>query len=332
MDILILGGTVFLGIALVDSAQKRGHNLTLFNRGKSRPEAFPEVEQIHGDRRSNLDLLAVRTWDAVIDTSGYEPAVVQASAQALKDAAGQYVFISSISVYSDFRQVGIDEDYPIAQLPEGADPNAPFNVEYYGPLKALCEKAAENAVPGRVLIIRPGLIVGPYDPSDRFTYWPFRVAQGGEVLTPDRPSYRTQFIDVRDLADWTIRMMEEKAAGVFNATGPALPLPLGDLLETCRNVSGSDAQFTWVDEAFLLSQSVQPWMELPLWIPESDPESAGMNQTSVQKALQAGLTFRALEETVKDTLTWADTRPADHSWRAGISREKEMQILRKYHR
>jgi 2'-hydroxyisoflavone reductase len=327
MNILIIGGTRFLGRALVQSAQAGGHNLTLFNRGKSGPDLFPEVEHITGDRASDLDKLSGRRWDAVIDTCGYEPAIVRLSAERLAQAVERYVFISSISAYGSVSQPGVDESAPVAQLPEG-EPET-FKIENYGALKALCEQAAEESLPGRALNIRPGLIVGEYDPTDRFTYWPWRVAQGGEVLAPDRPGYLTQFIDVRDLADWTIRMVEQRQTGVYNATGPDTPLELGRLLETSKQVSGSDARFTWASEEFLLANQVQPWMEMPLWIPESSPEDAGLNQTSVQKAIRAGLTFRPLEDTIRSTLDWANSRPPEYTWRAGITRERELDLLSK---
>ena len=333
MHILILGGTRFLGRALVRSAQQRGHSLTLFNRGQSNPGLFSDIERITGDRAGDLSPLQGRKWDAVIDTCGYEPAIVRRSAELFAGSVDRYIFISSISVYADFSQPGTNEESPVAQLPPGADET--FTMENYGALKALCEQAAEKALPGRVLNIRPGLIVGEYDPTDRFSYWPWRVAQGGEVLAPGRPAHPTQFIDVRDLADWTIQCVETGQAGIYNATGPQSPLPMGALLETCRQVSGSDGvssadvRFTWLSEEFLLANQVQPWTELPLWLPESDPTLAGMDQVSIQKALAAGLTFRPLEDTIRSTLAWINSRPAGHEWRAGLSREREAELLRK---
>lgn len=329
MKILIIGGTRFLGRALVHSAQVRGHTITLFNRGKSNPEFFPEIEQLLGDRTVDLSALTGREWDAVIDTCGYEPAVVRRSAEHLASAVDVYTFISSISAYADFSQPGIDEQAPVARLPEGAPET--FLMENYGALKALCEQAAENALPGRTLNIRPGLIVGEYDPTDRFTYWPWRVAQGGEVLAPGRPAYPVQFIDVRDLADWTISMLETRRTGFYNATGPGRELSMGELLEACQNVSASGARLTWVDEAFLLQNGVEPWSQMPLWLSESDPTVAGMEQVSIRKAVQAGLTFRPLDDTLRSTLAWANSRPADHEWRAGISREREAELLEKFH-
>src|SRR5262249_55921530 len=244
MKLLILGGTIFLGRYLVEAALAAGHDVTLFNRGQHNPELYPEVEKLRGDRDGGLAALRGRRWDAVVDTSGYLPRVARASAELLADAVDHYTFISSISVYPHFRSLGTDESAPVDTLD---DPNIEeVTGETYGPLKALCEQAAEQALPGRTLVIRPGLIVGPHDYSDRFTYWVRRVAQGGEVLAPERPDWHTQIIDVRDLAEWTLRMAERRLVGVYNATGPAYDLSFGQLLDTCRAVSGSDARFTWV--------------------------------------------------------------------------------------
>ena len=336
MRLLILGGSLFLGRVLVETALLRGHELTLFNRGQTQPELFPEAAKLRGNRRSG-DLQALNdavqagaNWDAVIDTSGYEPNVVRQSAQLLAQATPLYTFISSISVYATLPLPGMDESAPLAQLSPGADPDARVTGETYGAQKVLCEQAAEAALPGRVLTIRPGLIVGPHDPTDRFSYWPLRVARGSEVLAPGRPETVVQFIDVRDLAEWTLGMVEAHQTGPFNATGPQTPLPMGSLLETCRQVSASDARFTWVDEKFLLLHNAQPWTELPLWIPESDPKNAGMSSVSIQRALAAGLTFRPLADTIQATLAWAATRPPDYSLRAGLKQEKEAELLSAY--
>lgn len=331
MNFLILGGTVFLGRHLVEAALERGHQVTLFNRGQHNPDLFPNVEKLRGDRDPNvgdgLSALANRRWDVVIDTCGYFPRIVQASAELLADAVDRYVFISSISVYTDFSQPGLDESAPVGVLEDPAVEE--ITGETYGPLKALCEQAAEAAMPGRVLNIRPGLIVGPHDPTDRFTYWPVRVSRGGQVLCPSRPDYPEEVIDVRDLAEWTIRMAEEGKTGVYNATGPDYPLTLGEVVETSRSVSGSDATFVWVGSDFLLEQGVQPWMELPLWIGES-PEYAGFARVNCNRAFADGLTFRPLAETIQDTLAWAASRPQDYTWRAGLTAEKEAELLRKW--
>jgi 2'-hydroxyisoflavone reductase len=330
MRILILGGTVFLGRALVEAARTLGHTVTLFNRGKSNPELFPDVEKLYGDRARDLSPLQGRRWDAVIDTSGYVPRIVRSSAELLSGAVGHYTFISSLFVYADTSQPGIDERGSLAKMED--ETVEEVNGETYAPLKVLCERAVERALPGRALILRPGLIVGPHDPTDRFTYWAHRVAQGGEVLAPGRPGRLVQFIDVRDLAEWNIRMLEEGRTGTYNANGPVPQPSMEALLHTSREASGSDAHFAWVGEAFLLEQNVAPWMEMPLWVPESDPENAGFFAFDSSKAVHAGLTFRPLEETIADTLTWAASRPPDHAWRAGISREREMELLEEWRR
>ena len=329
MKLLILGGTAFLGRHLVEIAQERGHTLTLFNRGQRNPDLFPEVEQLRGNRDGNLTALQGRAWDAAIDTSGFFPRVVRASAELLAGAVGHYTFISSISVYSDVSVMGIDESAPVGTI---ADPTIEeITGESYGPLKALCEQTVEQALPGRALIVRPGLIVGTYDPTDRFTYWPHRVAEGGEVLAPARPEYPVQIIDARDLAGWILSMVEAHQTGVYNADSPAFSLTLGSVLDTCRDVSGSDARVTWVAEQFLLDHEVQPWMQLPLWVPESDPANAGFSAVNCHKAIAAGLTFRPLADTVRDTLAWDATRPSDHPWRAGITRDREAELLHAWH-
>jgi nucleoside-diphosphate-sugar epimerase len=329
MKLLILGGTVFLGRHLVEAALARGHAVTLFNRGQHNADLYPEVEKLRGDREGDLAALHGRAWDAAIDTCGYVPRVVRASAELLADAVSHYTFISSISVYAGFKELGIDENAAVGVL---ADPTVEeVTGESYGPLKALCEQAAEQAMPGRVLNIRPGLIVGPHDPTDRFTYWPVRVARGGEVLAPGRPERHVQVIDVRDLAEWTVRMVEGRQTGVYNATGPEYSLTMGQLLDVCRAVSGSDARFSWVGEDFLAEKEVGPWMEVPLWIPESDPDAAGFSDVDCGKAIAAGLSFRDLAETVRATLAWDATRPPDVERRAGLKAEREAELLRGWH-
>ncbi len=328
MRMLILGGTVFLGRALIDAAHAAGHSVTLFNRGKSNPAPIAHVEQVHGDRATDLDRLAGRTWDAVIDTCGYVPRIVRLSAQALAQATPHYTFVSTLSVYRDVSRPGVDEEAPLGEL---ADPAVEqVNGETYGPLKALCETAVTESLPGRSLVIRPGLIVGPHDPTDRFSYWPHRVAQGGEVLAPGTPGSSIQFIDVRDLAGWTVALAERGATGTYNATSEPGAVTMGGLLETCRTVSGSDATFTWASGDFLLAQGVQPWTDMPLWVPEADPAHGGFHAMSVARALAAGLTFRPVADTVADTLAWLATRPADYAWRAGLDRAREQEVLAAY--
>src|SRR5215203_624305 len=291
MKILILGGTVFLGRHLVEAALAGGHDVTLFNRGQHNPELFPAVEKLRGDRDGDLSALEGRRWDAVIDTSGYVPRIVGASAALLAPNAGHYTFISSLSVYGDTRSPGMDESVPVATIDDPANESVQ---EYYGALKALSEQAAERAMPGRVLSVRAGLIVGPHDPTDRFTYWPRRVAEGGDVLAPGQPERFIQFIDVRDLAAWTVTMAESGGTGIYNANGRHDTTTMADLLETCTAVAGSDARLIWVDDAFLSEQGAGPWMQLPLWIPESNAEMAGFLRVSSDKAIADGLTFHSL--------------------------------------
>lgn len=338
MKILIIGGTVFLGRYLVEAAHERGHEVTLFNRGLHNAELFPEVEKIRGDRRANLDTLRGRRWDAVLDTCGYTPGAVTASARLLKDAAEHYTFISSISVYAKFPIQGYDESEAVGTITDeqaaeaesfetGDRATAVSYGEWYGPLKARCERVVEETFQGRSLIIRPGLIVGPHDYSDRFTYWPVRVARGGEVLAPGSPARHVRVIDVRDLAEWNIRLLEERRTGIFNASG-ADSLTMGQLLEDCKAVSRSDAALTWLSEEFLLAQAAGAWVELPLWIPE---ERNGIFEARNDKAIAAGLTFRPLSDTIRDTLAWAKTRPADVEMRAGMKPERERELLRAWH-
>lgn len=326
MNLLIIGGTRFLGRALVDEARALGHTVTLFNRGRSNPGLYPDVEQIHGDREGGLDALGGRRWDAVIDTCGYVPRVVRASATFLAGSVDHYTFISTMSVYAEPLRPGATEDAPVGVLADDAVEE--ITGETYGPLKALCEKAASEAMDGRALLVRSGLIVGPYDPTDRFTYWPVRVARGSEVLAPESPDYRVQFIDVRDLARWTLQATARRLTGPYNATGPRHPAPLGQVLDLSRQISGSDAEITWVNEAFLTAHEVTPFTEMPLWVPA---EYEGFNAFSIEKAVAAGLTHRPLEDTIRDTLDWAASRPADYVWRGGLPPEREVELLRAWH-
>jgi 2'-hydroxyisoflavone reductase len=325
MRVLVLGGSVFLGRTIVDVLQKRGHQVTTFNRGKSNPDLHPRVEKFFGDRSSDLSALSGKEWDACIDTCGYIPRIVDHSARFLADLTSRYTFISSVSVYADLSHPGINEDSAVAMIQDHLTDE--ITGETYGPLKALCERAVEQAIPGRTLIVRPGLIVGPHDPTDRFTYWPVRISHGRKLLLPGRPQRPVQYIDVRDLADWIVQMIEKGETGIFNATGPRQPLPFEELIETCREISRSNAEFIWVSELFIKSQRVSEWTELPLWVPESDPANAGFFAVDINKALARGLTFRPAADTVRDTLAWATARPADYAWRAGLTAEREDSLL-----
>ena len=336
MKLLILGGTIFLGRHLVEAALARGHEVTMFNRGRHNPELFPEVEKLRGDRIVNLDALRGRRWDAAIDTCGYLPKVVRASAELLAGAVEHYTFISSISAYAEMPRGGFDESAAVRtitpqQLSEaeavdfGDRPNAMSYGEAYGPLKALCEEAAETAMPGRTLNIRAGLIIGAEDYSDRFPYWVARVAQGGEMLAPGSPDRRVRVIEARDLADWNVRMAEARHAGTFNATGAEDGLTFGRLLDKCKAVSASDAEFIWTSEEFLIEHNVGAWGELPLWIPA---EYNGIFEARNDKAIAAGLTFRPIADTAREVLQWCRTRPTNHVWRAGLKPEREQELLR----
>ncbi|KAA3660357.1 MAG: NAD-dependent epimerase/dehydratase family protein [Chloroflexi bacterium] len=326
MKFLIIGGTRFLGRAIVDAALAAGHEVTLFNRGKSNPDLYDGVERLVGDRDGGLDVLKGRKWDAVIDTCGYVPRLVQDSAEFLADAVDHYTFISTISVYSEHNLVGMDEDAPLGTMED--ETVEEINGETYGPLKVLCEKVADEAMNGRVLHVRSGLIVGPHDISDRFTYWPYRVAKGGDVLAPGKPDAPVQFIDVRDIAEWTIRATEQRLTGPYNVTGPDYTLTMQAVVNSCRDVSGSDAQFTWVSDEFLQKNEVGAYVEMPLWVPSEG--YAGFSTVNCQKAFAAGLTFRPLAQTVQDTLTWLQSRPADYEWRGGLKLEREAKLLQKW--
>ena len=320
MKLLVLGGTRFLGRHLVDAALARGHAVTLFNRGRTAPALFPDVESLHGDRDGDLAPLRGRTWDAVIDTCGYLPRLVRRSAQVLNDAVGRYLFVSSISVYADLAAAGQDEQAPRAVL---ADPECEDIAKHYGALKAACEDEVQAILAGRVILLRPGLIVGPHDPSGRFTYWVQRVARGGTVLAPADPHYPVQFIDARDLAAWSMALLEQGNSGMFNASGPAAPLTLGAFLDQCRRALRAQAAFVWPDAAFLESRQVAPWTELPLYAGE---QARGLGQTSVARALSAGLQLRPVGQTCVDTLHWAGAAALPAG--VGLAPDREAELLR----
>src|SRR5438132_62754 len=291
LRILILGGTGFIGPNEVRYALSRGHKVTTFNRGQSHPnELPPEVEQLIGDRNGKLDALKNRRWDVVIDDPTTLPSWVRDAAQSLKGNVDRYVFISTISVYADTSK-GVDESAPLQKY-EGSDPyketlEAMLASGYktYGPLKALSEKEVEKWFPGQALIIRPGLIVGPRDPTDRFTYWLVRVARGGEVLAPGTPNDPVQFIDARDLAEWTVRMAENRDTGIYNATGPATPLSMSEMLDGIKTALNSNANFTWLPYEFLKQHNVQAWSDMPVWA----GDELGLARTNTSRALSKGL-------------------------------------------
>jgi 2'-hydroxyisoflavone reductase len=321
--VLVLGGSLFLGRHLVEAALERGDKVTLFNRGRTAPDLFPNVERLRGDRDAG-DLAASRgrSWDAVVDTSARVPRWVRDSAGLLADQVEHYSFVSSISVYAEASVPGTGESSPVHRL-EDETTEEITSPEVYGGLKVLCEEAAERAMPGRAFAVRAGLIVGPYDPTGRFTYWVHRIARGGEVLVPEPRDQPVQLVHARDLADWMLGMAERRGAGVFNATGPEAPLTMESLLEAIRNETRSDARLTWVDERSLVESGVAAWSDLPLWLaPETNPESASFLAVDVSKALAAGLRFRPLGETIRDTLEHAETSPE-----AGLDPARERELL-----
>src|SRR2546430_5560550 len=331
LRILILGGTGFTGPYQVRYALSRGHKITTFNRGKTHPgELSAAVEQLVGDRNGKLDALKNRTWDVVIDNPTTLPVWVRDAAQILKGHVDRYVFTSTISVYQDSK-TGLDENAPL-QSYGGADPYKETlesmkanGFKLYGPLKVLSEKEAEKWFPGKTLIIRPGLIVGPRDESDRFTYWPVRIDRDGEVLAPGRPEDSVQYIDGRDLAEWTIRMAENNETGIYNATGPAKPFGIGPMLDEIKNALKSDAKFAWVSEEFLTEQKVQPWSDMPVWTGKDD----AVARTNIDRALSKGLTFRPLDVTARDTLAWFKSLPQERQShpKAGLSSQREAEVL-----
>lgn len=340
LRILILGGTGFTGPFQVRYALSRGHKVTVFNRGKTHPGELPEgVEQLIGDRNGQLDALKGRKWDVVIDNPTMLPAWVRDAAQILKGNVDRYIFISTISVYADNSKPGMDETGALAKydgkdaMKETRDTVIASKFALYGPLKALSEKEAEKWFPGKALIIRPGLIVGPGDETDRFTYWPVRVARGGEVLAPGDPKDPVQFIDARDLAEWTIRMAEQGATGIYNATGPASEMTMGAMLNEIKTTLKSDATFTWASAAFLEAQKVEPWSDMPVWVPPQG-DSTGFARISIQHALDKGLTFRPLSDTTEATMKWFRSQTAERQakLKAGLSPERETEVLAAWHK
>jgi 2'-hydroxyisoflavone reductase len=318
VQLLVLGGTRFLGRALVDAALGRGHDVTLFNRGQTNPELFPEAEKIRGDRTEDLSALSARDWDAVLDVATFLPRVVRLSVEALRGRVGRYVYVSSVSVYADQSTPPV-EGAAVLELEDPDDER----IESYGALKAACERIVQDAFGEAATIVRPGLIVGPHDPTDRFTYWPVRVAAGGHVLAPGSPDDPVQFVDVRDLAAWILGLTERGVGGVFNATGESMPFER--LLDECRTVSGSDARFTWVPSDRLLAAGVEEWMGVPLWI--ASPGWGAANRVVVTRALEHGLTFRPLAETIRDTLAWHAEREWPPAEDIGLAPERERELL-----
>lgn len=326
LRILILGGTGFIGPHFVETARRQGHSVTLFNRGKRNPDLFPGIETLLGDRDGELGALEGRDWDAVIDNSGYVPRHVRLSAGLLSGHVGRYLFISSISVYASFTEPGMDEDDAVAALEDESIEEV--NGETYGALKALCEQAVESIYGNAATIVRPTYIVGPRDTTDRFTYWPVRVARGGEMLAPNSPADPIQIIDVRDLADFVVGCLEHDVAGRYNACSPAGAITMGDVLETSRRVTAADTRFTWVRDDFLESRGLLETNEIPIW---SSPRGdfRGGSLVSSARAVAQGLRFRPLETTITDTLAWHRLRPEEQraKLRAGLTAEREAELL-----
>lgn len=330
LRILILGGTGYLGPATIEAAQARGHKVTMFNRGKTRPDLFPSVERLHGDRDpkkgEGLKALETGEWDVVIDNSGYYPRMVGATAELLAKRCKHYIYISSISAYKEPNPVKGDETAPLATMPDPTQENMGKNYEFYGALKALCEQAAEKAMPGRVTIVRPGYIVGPDDPTGRFTYWPVRFDKGGEVAVPGNASDPIQIIDGRDLGAWLVRLAEDHTMGAFNACGPEKPLTWGRVIEACQKASATKSTPVWLPLEFL---GKQEGLDFPIWAPY-EGDTKGFHTWSNAKAVKAGLRFRPVEETVKDTLTWYKAQEKVEKGRtklAGPSAEVEAKAL-----
>ena len=322
----MLGGTVFLGRHVVETLLARGHEVTVFHRGKRGGDLFPEIERVLGDRATDLDRLpAGATWDAVVDTCGFVPGIVATSAQALRERAARYVFISSVSVY-DLSHPGVDESSPTLELPDGASRDE-MKPETYGALKYLCEQEAIAAFGAeRTLIVRPGLIVGPYDPTDRFTYWPLRFARGGDVLVPDALGMPVQYVDVRDLAAFIVDALDHGHTGVVNTVGPAAPTTLGALLDACAAASDSGANVVLVDRAFLRRWSTGPWIDLPVWS-EDGFEYDGITRTDPSRGIALGLRYRPLDETIADTLQWARHERGDAPLKAGLTPAREAALF-----
>ncbi len=338
MEILIIGGTKFLGRHLLDAALKNNHEVTLFNRGKFSQEDFENVEQFHGDRNFDLDKLESRRFDAVIDTCGYLPQTVKTSAGFFADKVNQYVFISSGSVYADTSKPNYDETTTVQKLDEKQqksvdeiDPNGELNGltlgENYGALKVLCEDSAENAMPNRVVNVRAGMIVGAFDWTDRFAYWVMRVAKSSEVLAPGKPENYVQLIDARDLSEWISSMIETGENGTFNATGKFLELTFGKMLEEIKIAAKIDAKFVWANENFLMENNVAPWSEMPFYLPESDENTRNFLTINVDKALAKGLKFRPLRETILEVFKWRKAQ--EFEMKVGISEGREKELLQK---
>jgi 2'-hydroxyisoflavone reductase len=341
LKILVLGGTGLIGPPMVSYAVARGHEVTLFNRGKTNTELFPDLEKLQGDRNDDISSIATevskgRRWDVVIDNTASIPRWVEESAGLLKDHADLYLYTSSISAYADHSTPNADETAPVGQISAEevakVKTNRDITGDNYGPLKALCERAAQDAFPERCIVVRPGLIVGPGDYSDRFTYWPVRIHRGGEVMAPGDPTDPVQFIDCRDLGEWYVRLVEDRPIGVYNGTGPASPMSIAEMLYGIRATTPVEISFTWVDADFLKAHEVEEWVHMPVWVPPVG-EYAGFSTSSIERAKKAGLTFRPLATTAADTVAYWESLPADRRAqpRAGLDPDTEEAVLAAWH-
>ena len=320
LKILILGGTGFIGPHMVRYAMYRGHDVTLFNRGRTNPELFPGVETLIGDRDDQLDALRGGTWDAVIDNSGYVPRHVRDSAELLRDNVGRYLFTSTGSVYN-FDQDELTED---AELLPIEDPTSEDADRYYGPLKVLCENAVTDTYKERGTVVRLHVVAGPGDPTDRFTYWPVRIDHGGEIIAPGSQSTPVQFIDVRDLAEFMMQLLERDIGGTYNAAGPALdPTSMAEFLYGIRAITNSHLSFTWVDEQFLVEQEAR----FQLWYPPTEGAIRGLSRVRSHRGVAAGLKFRPLAVTAFDTLEWFKSLPEERRNGFELNLERDRQIL-----
>lgn len=333
MKLLILGGTRFVGRHITEAALAHGHQVTLFNRGKSNTDLFPQVEKLSGDRDTG-DLASIKaridagaTWDAVIDVNGYVPRVVRQSAELLRSLVRSYTFISTMHVYASPIPHHVDENGKLSELEDKTSEE--ITDETYRGLKVLCERLVEEVYGDRRLVIRPGLVVGPQDVTDRFTYYAARAAKGGEMLAPGNGDDPIQFIDARDLAEFIVRMTEKNASGIYNATGPDYVLTMRKIIETAQKVANNGLKVTWVDEPFLTQNGVNHWTHMPLWIPLNSEDSS-IHDGNVNKAIAAGLKFRPLEETMRDIMEWEVSRPLDapRNPNFGISLEREAELLK----
>ena len=328
LRVLMLGGTGFIGPHTIEALRRGGHRITLFNNDKESAKKFPDLESLFGDRDGKIEALGGREWDVVIDNSGYVPRHVRLTADALKDRVGHYLFVSSISAYTDLSKPGIDENYPLATL---KDPGVEkVTDETYGGLKAACENAVRAVYGSRCTILRPTYIVGPGDPTDRFTWWPVRVSQAGEMLAPGTSGDPVQFIDVRDLAEFTAACAEHRHSGDFNLCNPPRSVSMGQLLNSSRKISRAGTRFVWVDEKFIEAQKFQG-NEIPIWSPTVG-EFAGASLVESARAVAKGLKFRSLDATVRDTLAWHATRPSERreKLRAGLTQDQERALLAKW--